>query len=74
MYIFVSNCCAVVGINTVKLCYTTNMDNIKREKAFDAAGIRAPDHPARSLLAILTALFRLPIKGTESDVFVPAGN
>jgi len=47
------------------------MDNIKREKSFAAAGIQAPDRPARSLLAISTALFRLPIKGTESDVFVP---
>jgi hypothetical protein len=47
------------------------MDNIKREKSFAAAGIQAPDHPARSLLAISTTLFRLPIKGTESDVFVP---
>jgi hypothetical protein len=23
MYVFTSNCCAVVGINTVKLCYST---------------------------------------------------
>ena len=50
------------------------MDNITREKSFGAAGIRAPDRPARSLLVISTALFRLPIKGTESDVSVPAGN
>jgi hypothetical protein len=28
----------------------------------------------RSLLAISTALFRLPTKGTESDVFVPTEN
>jgi hypothetical protein len=50
------------------------MDNIKTENPFAAAEIRAPAPPASSLLAILTTLFRLPIKGTESDVFVPFEN